>query len=260
MQSSESELEQEISQSGNLERRPQLFRLLRQSELFFLVPYHPELTGGKIRGAPHFVVWKSDMDGRRVVIFTSEKRAHEATTKLSIPAKQYAVASMIGVDVFGTIADCGENFTINPASGAERQLFMDAATAASLADGWILMPNEGGMTGVKVEDYPEPVLGPMREYLARDRGIFAAWLLEVPQTPGDTSPHKYVFGFYGKGSMERRKRAATSMAVKASQGAYDAIGVVIAGNDPAMAVMFEQMPPFYASPDHDRPIPPWPPK
>src|SRR5205809_643279 len=98
-----------------------MFRLLRESELVFLLPYHPEMEGGVMKlqnggKLPPFVVWSSPTDGKRIPIFSSLDRAQEACKKTGSRENQYNLCEMPGQQLF-EILSCQPNaIAINPAT------------------------------------------------------------------------------------------------------------------------------------------------
>jgi len=92
------------------EARPEFFRLLRESELSFLLPYHPEIEGEEMElkngdPMPPFVVWQNKK-GSFIPVFTSDARADAAVAKQTEERRfqkcPYSVGSMNGEVLFVT--------------------------------------------------------------------------------------------------------------------------------------------------------------
>src|SRR2546421_3506651 len=90
---------------------PQLFRLLRESTLVFLIPYHPEVMGDmRLQNGdpmPQFVIWQSPAEGKRIPIFSSIERANEACKKTGAPESHYALCEMLGQHLFEALRVAG---------------------------------------------------------------------------------------------------------------------------------------------------------
>ncbi len=123
---------------------PEMFRLLRESELAFLLPFHPEMEGsiGLKNGdaLPPFVVWQSKSDGPRVPIFSSIERAQEACRKTGARDNQYAICEMTGQELFHLISCQTHPIVLNPAT-TMRALFLDMEGIKQVAD--ISRPERG---------------------------------------------------------------------------------------------------------------------
>lgn len=192
------------------ESHPQLFRLLRENILVFLMPYHPELMGKfSLKNGdplPKFALWKG-ADGPQIPIFSSIERANEACKKIGIKDGTYALAELNGQQLFHLLSCQPNMVVINPAcnTGATH---LDINAVKMLADGSILEPippgNEksGQVQIVEPADYPTDFLQPLFRFLRERKEIQAAWLFrEAELTPeGQIS---YVFVLKSNGNEQQ---------------------------------------------------------
>lgn len=240
---------------------PQFFRLLRKSELVFLIPYHPEMVGeialksGDV--LPPFVVWKSPTDGLRVPIFTSMDRATEACANTGAREGQYAFCEMLGQQLFDLLSVQENAIVINPACSTP-STFLDLNAARKLADGSILIsePEEQRSGSVKIvdpADYPTDFLQPLFRFLRENPGIKAAWLFRE-QTPPD-APVSYVFVLKADGDTSAVENDFRIVATSACPKGVDYGVALLDAENAALLAITAQHTPFYAAPDYRAPSP-----
>jgi len=240
---------------------PELFRLLRESTLVFLLPYHPELVGSTITlksgdKLPKFVVWQSS-EGRQIPIFTSKRFANEACKKTGARDKQYAFAEMRGKELFDLLALQSDWIVINPACSTNA-VFLDIEGVKKLADGSILTPETGPMKQGTVQlvepaDYPTDFLQPLFVF-CRDRPqVKAAWLFrELPQ-PG--SPTCYVIMLKIVGDTAALERDFRVVAGCACPEDVEYGLILIDPNNTELVKVTSTSTPFYAALDYKAPGP-----
>lgn len=183
------------------ESHPELFRLLREATLVFLIPYHPEIMGRiTLKNGdplPKFAVWKSS-DGVRVPVFSSIERANEACKAIGVKDGTFAFAELNGQQLFHLLSCQPNEVVINPAckTGAT---FFDQNAIRMLADGSILQPippGEPQRTGqvqiVDPADYPTDFLQPLFRFLRERTEVKAAWLFREPE-PTPDGKISYIF-------------------------------------------------------------------
>jgi hypothetical protein len=241
---------------------PELFRLLRESTLVFLLPYHPELKGSTItvgRGdrLPKFVVWESASEGRRIPVFSSPNCANEACKRVGARDGQYALAEMQGKELFALLA-CQQNpIVINPACGTNAT-FLDINAVKKLADGSILTPEEGDRKLGTVQivdpaDYPTGFLQPLFGFLRERPQVKAAWLFREVSRPGAPASYVFVLKTTGDSSAVERDFRVVANSACPEDAEY---GVTLFDPNNAQLVQAtSRFTPFYAAPDYPAPSP-----
>lgn len=242
------------------ESHPRLFRLLCESTLVFLMPYHPEIMGTmSLKNGdqgPKFVVWKG-AEGLRIPIFTSIERANEACKKIGARDKQYALAEMNGQQLFALLSSQKYSVMINPACGPATT-HLDTNAIKMLADGSILKPiddgprREGKVVIVDPADYPTDLLQPLFFFLRNRKEVKAAWLFREADLPPD-SKVSYVFVLKVVGNAEKLKQDFAVVATGAAPPDVEfGVTTLDAANKPLVAITAKATP-FYAAPGFKSP-------
>ena len=236
------------------EGQPDLFRQLRDAELAFLMPYHPEMEGMVEVGngsTMTFCVWENP-NGRFVPVFTSAERAEQALEATGMGDKPFVVGEMKGEWLFAALAGQEEKVVLNPACGMG-EILLDHNAVAKIADGSILKPIDdesesvsGAVKLVDPADYPTDFLQPLFQFLRTRPEVKAAWLFQ--QTDGPKERTVYVFGLWATGDTETA-RQDFSVVAKAAHPAETDFGVFIMDPaEPQMAEMMRRHQPFFAAP------------
>ena len=245
------------------ESHPTLFRLLRESTLVFLMPYHPEIMGTMSLKSgdqgPKFVVWKGS-EGPRIPIFSSIERANEACKKIGARDKQYALAEMNGQQLFALLSSQKYPIMINPACGPATT-YLDNNAIKMLADGSILEPvqkrgpqKEGKVVIVDPADYPTDLLQPLFFFLRNRKEVKAAWLFREADLP-EESKTSYVFVLKVVGDAEKVKQDFGVVATGAAPPNIEfGVTTLDPKNGPLVAITSKATP-FYAAPDFKAPGP-----
>lgn len=235
---------------------PEVFRLLRESPLIFLMPYHPELVGTEetMRSGdpmPQFALWSSDEQGRTIPVFTSVACAQDGCRKVGTPANTYVFAQMVGKDLFDLLRRLPEGVAINPACRTS-VLFLDGAALCKLADGSILDPEPGELKEstaniVDAADYPTDFLQPLFCFLRTRPEVRAAWLLrETEELPG--APVSYVFVLQLDGKAPEVERDFRLVARSACPKDAEYGVTLLDRKNKSMMAMAKESTPFYAAP------------
>ncbi|MDB6024521.1 MAG: hypothetical protein JWM68_744, partial [Verrucomicrobiales bacterium] len=123
---------------------PEIFRLLRESDLIFLLH---NTTGSKgvlpwvdIGQVPEFAVWGSVRSGMKIPIFSSHEAARSACREIGVWNK-FSFRQINGRKLFELLAQQEESFAINPVC-SEYAMHLDVSHAEELADGSILKPRK----------------------------------------------------------------------------------------------------------------------
>jgi hypothetical protein len=264
MKAALNDLERVYMATRGPEGYPTLFRKLLESNLVFLIPYHPEFVGTTFQlkngdPAPKFVVWKSASEGAQIPIFTSIQRANDACKKIGARDAQYAIAEIKGEQLFAILRCQNYPIMINPATGLET-MFLDSNAIRMLADGSIFDPMHGGeqkqgtVEIVQPADYPTNFLQPLFQFLRDHAEIKAAWLFREVPAP-NPSRVSYVFVLKAHGDAEKVKKDFAVVA-KSSCPENTDFGVTLL--DPQNAPLVQitsRSPAFYAAPDYKSPSP-----
>ena len=242
------------------ESYPELFRLLRESKLAFLLPYHPEMEGsiGLKNGdsLPPFVVWKNPQDGCHIPIFTSLERAQEACAKTRSRAKQYVICEMLGRELFHLLSVQEHPITLNPATSMP-VLFLDLNGVKAVAR--VRKSNEdqpeqqGRVQLLTAADYPTDLVQALFQYFRQCPEVQAAWISKLIERtePGTV----YVLLTLATG--ERKKLQDATLIVAGSackKGETMHMHFIEPGPSP-FPVMQTNFPPFYAAPNYKTPNP-----
>ena len=95
---------------------PEFYRQLAQGELWFLVPYHPEVEDADIElknGSPlPFAVLRDDQ-GEVVPLFSSEGRLHEGLERGRVPPRTYLCGDMPARQVLEILGHAGLRAVVN---------------------------------------------------------------------------------------------------------------------------------------------------
>src|SRR5580765_7915609 len=97
---------------------PDFYRLLTQGELWFLVPWHPEIEGEclEIRnGSPLPFAMLEDEKGVVVPLFSCEERVDEALKNASIPDRTYSAGAMPAIQVLEILGKADFRAVLNKA-------------------------------------------------------------------------------------------------------------------------------------------------
>jgi hypothetical protein len=243
------------------QHHPQLFRLLREAELVFLVPYHPEIMGDVTIQAgdpmPKFMLLQSPGQGTRIAIFSSMKCANEACKKLGIPDGQFALCLMIGKGLFDMIRHQTHAIVINPACHTNA-LFLDLNGVKMLADGSILAPETGENRRGTVQivppaEYPTDFLQPLFVFLRGRPEVKAAWLFREVQPKEGGIHYVFILKMVGPdtGVLQDFRIIANSSRPKGAD-----YGVTLFDPNHAELVKITSAhTPFYAAPDYPAPGP-----
>ena len=185
---------------------PEFYRRLRESELWFLMPYHPELELGMMKIEPGTeMAFESFMmkTGMEVPVFTSEEQLRYALRVRKESARSYAVAKLPGATLFQILAGQPLPVVMNPHSEMGEAVF-ETEAVKNLGDGSILKPlknageqgnDEGGysaqLTILDVADRPTKLVQPVFEYIGQHDIFRAAWVFGngLPETWDRRSYH-----------------------------------------------------------------------
>ena len=169
---------------------PAFMRLLRESPLSFLTPYHPELDTGEMElkpGSEMSIETFTMRDGTMVPVFTSEGQLRRSLRTMNQSARRFTVMTMDGATLFSILASQPHPVIINPHSELGEAV-LQTGTVKKLADGSALRPvtnagesspdggREMSLTILNVADHPTDIIQPVFEYLRQHPIFRAAWI------------------------------------------------------------------------------------
>lgn len=244
---------------------PRFLRELGKGELWFLIPYHPEVIDQEMRienGMMSPFVELVDATGPLVPVFSSYERAEEALRVAKVPANTYAAASMQAVLVLEVLSKMEIRGMLNQ-SCKTGQMILSPEMMRDVADGSAFQPEEcdGEIVTHRLHiidpaDYPTDLLQPVFEILRQHRNFRAAWVLENG-TPdgGEVGGRHFQFVI----QMEPRDAAIYHdfnlvMASAAHATGHQAdSGYVESDDEEYLASLWREVLPFYIAPDHEPP-------
>lgn len=243
------------------QHHPQLFRFLRDADLCFLLPYHPEMQGGIRLGngdaLPPFIIWQSQTDGKRIPVFTSLGRAEEACERTDAAGNQYSLGEMPGQQLFDLLRRTEESVVLNPACALPAML-LDLTVVRKIADGSIFAPEpqetkNSTVTIVEPADYPTDFLQPIFRFLRERPEMEAAWLFREDKPPGTRTSYVFVLKVRGdSAAMQNDFKIVATGACPQGMG----FGVcLLDGEFPLLEQVASTCTPFYAAPDYKAPSP-----
>lgn len=172
---------------------PALYRALSEGELWFLIPWHPEVEeagGMELENGMPLPFSQIEVKGETVVpLFSSFERAREAMKKFRLPARTYSTAVMeaklvlqiLGATELRAVVNKGcktGEVTIPP------DLMRDLANGEALQPLGSDAPTESGKVQIlDPSDYPTNLIQPAFEILRAHREFRAAWVFGAPGEP-----------------------------------------------------------------------------
>ncbi|MDB6056948.1 MAG: sseB [Verrucomicrobiales bacterium] len=239
--------------------RPELFRQLLKSALWFLLPFHPEMQG-VVRlenGEPIPFEQLKCSDGVFVPIYTSDQRAIESAKRLNAASppgsrsQKHIIAEMDGLALFKTLAAQNLQVVINPACGTD-PLFFPLDAVKKIADGTAQEPfqpaagERGIVKVVEPADYPTDFVQPLFDYLRTRSEIDAVWLLQQTDAPPDKIV--YALGILASGDVEHVENDLGIVGHPVRPKGAEFTVVRLDVKNPAIKNMIAGFPPFYAAP------------
>lgn len=240
-----------------IEETVEYFRLLRECNLVFLAPYHPEIEGeNKVGTDGQMVLTAWSVNAEDVIpIFTSVERADEAMTKRGQPNERYVVGEMIGKELMKGFAPPHNRLRVmmNPGCSCGSR-FMDGKMIASILDGsalYIPTPGEQAMNGLVISlpaGQPAILREPLGKFLRSVPEARAAWLFyeENPKPPAEKC---YVFALLLEGGdPEMLKRDAALAIESVCPPEWRSRALLIDPKDPGFEDVIACVIPFYSVP------------
>ncbi len=244
---------------------PELMRRLGEGELWFLVPYHPEVEGEKMElknGMPLPFSQFEDKEGVFVPLFSSYERLRESMKRARFPARTFSAGSMPAKQVLEILGKLDLRAVLNYECPKTGQVGLPPNMLRDVADGSALEPDtellptvEMALDIIDPADYPTDLIQPAFEILRKHPAFRAAWVFErgkgQPTAKGGRryqilvlmSPRDAVF-FH---DLNLVVQSTTTPTNEVDIGHLDE-------NNPAyIATLWQQAAPFYTAPDYVRP-------
>jgi hypothetical protein len=245
----------------SLEETVEFFRLLRESNVTFIAPYHPEIEGENRVGSDGkliLTVWRIGAE-EVIPIFTTPERLDEAMQGRGRPGELYAAGQMAGKELFRAFCPPHNKFrvAINPGCMCGTH-FLDPERIQGIVDGSALKlpsPGELAMGGLVIslpERLPERLQGPLAKFLGGIPEVQAAWLFweEKPKPPFE---QVYVLGLAmaGGDTAELLKEAALAIA-SLCPPEWSSRAMIMDPKDPGFTEIM-RCPPFHRTADFEPP-------
>ena len=244
---------------------PEFYRQLAQGELWFLVPYHPEVEDADLElknGSPlPFAVLRDDQ-GEVVPLFSSEGRLHEGLERGRVPPHTYLCGDMPARQVLEILGHAGLRAVVNK-SCATGEVTIPPDLMRALADGSALAPHDLGrqpeeqMSVIPIDaaDYPTDLIQPVFEVLRRHPQFRAAWVFGF--TPAAAPPAEQR-GYCLTLLMEPRDETLlheVNLVAHAARPPTHEIKITLVDETDAgyVAQLFAAAPPFFTAADYGRP-------
>jgi hypothetical protein len=246
--------------------KPEFYRQLAEGELWFLLPFHPEVEGEVLElknGSPLPFAMLEDKQGLLVPLFSSEARLEEGLKKGKVPDRTYSAAAMPAVQLLEILGKAGLRAILNK-SCATGQIVIPPDLMRDLADGTALTPmtpgprEHGKVKILDPADYPTNLIQPVFELLRRHRNFRAAWIFSTLETePQPAAGRAYRMLIL----MEPHDDAMfhnLNITVQSARSQTDDVQLGLADESDVVyiAKLFAQAPPFYIAADYGQPPPP----
>lgn len=244
---------------------PELYRQLIQGELFFLLPYHPEMEiGARMpiqNGSPLPFCVQTETSGREIVpIFSSEARLEESLRTGNAPPNRFLCGAMPAVQVLELIGKC-DLWTVINRGCATGELSLPPDLLCDLADGSVFAPmaasetKHAAVTVLDPADYPTDLIQRAFEFIRQQRAFRAAWVFLLPPTANVTAgPPTYQLLFL-MSPQNQTLFHDLNLALHCAppQGLAFEIGMVDETDKVQVMTLFAKAQPFYITQDFVRP-------
>jgi SseB protein C-terminal domain/SseB protein N-terminal domain len=240
---------------------PELFRQLTEGELWFLIPYHPEIAGEwmavKEGEAPPFCMIADEEGGEVVPLFSSEERVEEGLEKHDVPEHTYMAAAMPAVLLLELLGKGNLRAVVNKGC-ATGQVTIPANLMRGLADGSALRPRpglgtkEGRLKHVDPVDYPTNLLQAVFEFIRRHPNFRAAWVFDsslVVEKPVEGRCWQLIFVMSPRDEVLSHDLDLIIQSVRSPEDHVE-MGLLDEEDTAAIEKLFSETEPFYAAPGY----------
>ncbi len=243
---------------------PDLMRELREGDLWFLLPYHPELEGEAMELKSGMQLPFSMLqEGEDIVvpIFSSSERLDESLQTAKIPALTYCAGCMPAQQMLEILGKAELCAVLNK-SCHTGQMVIPPDMMRDVADGSALKPpnspttrEKGTVRAVDPADYPTDLLQAVFESLRQHRQFLAAWIFEdVVEQPLPAGGRRFRFMIL----MDPRDALIFhdfNLVANSAHNEEDQVALCYAEEkDPEfVSLLWKTAMPFYTAPGYERP-------
>jgi hypothetical protein len=242
------------------------FRELRESILYFFMPYRPGMDGVFSVGNGStltFITWT--VEGEVMIpVFTSSARAEEALRAAGKWHEKNGLGEMLGKELLHVISMTPGHcpVVVNPGCTSGSRV-MDAKMVLSIVDEsalYLPTPGELALNGLVMSlpqspSQPARLREPLGKFFSGLPEVKAAWLFYEEQ-PAKPFEQVYVLGMIVEGGdAEELKREAALAIQGACLPEWNSRVWLMDPKDAGLKEVIAGVTPFYAAPDFKRPIP-----
>jgi SseB protein N-terminal domain len=239
---------------------PEFYRQLTQGELWFLVPYHPEVEGETIviQGGARlpFAVLR-DENGEIAPLFSSRERLQEGLRNGRVPPRAYSAGAMPAQQVLEILGKSGLRAVINQ-SCATGEVTIPPDLMRDLADGSALKPppekEEQKQAKLKIlspADYPTSLIQPVFEFMRLHKNFRAAWIFLCGEIPADG--YQFLFLMQPEDEAIFNDLNITVQAARSKTKDKVELGMLDERDVEYIATLFRKVPAFYVAADYKPP-------
>ncbi|MGH7953709.1 MAG: SseB family protein [Limisphaerales bacterium] len=238
---------------------PEFYRQLRQGELWFLVPYHPEVEGEVLEiknGSPLPFAMLQDKEGEIVPLFSSEARLEEGLRNGSVPPHTYSAGDMPALQVLEILGKTGLRAVLNKGC-ATGEIVIPANLMRDLADGSALKPSpvksQSETKALKIlnpADYPTDLIQPAFEFMRRHKHFRAAWIFLNGENP---ARYQFLILMHPQDATLFHDLNMTIQAARVKTKDEVELGLLDEKDSESIAQLFKQAPAFYIAADYTQP-------
>jgi hypothetical protein len=239
---------------------PDLCRELIKGELWFLVPFHPEVEGECIEiknGSPLPFAMLQDEKGAVVPLFSSETRLDEGLRNGKMPSNKYSAAAMPAIQALDILGKADLRAVVNK-SCATGDIIIPANLMRDLSDGSALAPSpslqqeHGTGNIVNPADYPTHLVQPAFELMRRHRNFRAAWIISLPHTKPGAPPDARWQMLILMEPPDQQMFHDLNLAVSSARVSPDeiALGLLDETDSKLIQNIFRRAAPFYVASDY----------
>ena len=235
---------------------PEFFRMLREAQLFFLLPRQRGTDTVEWKQpdtiVPQFVAFGNHSAGQHIPIFTSKAAARNACRNLGAP-NGFTYFHTSGRNLLDLLSRQVNPIAINPACGLKNPMGFGIEDIKALADGSALeVPdlndNKGRLQLLSPVDYPMEMVHAVLAFCRKTPSIRAAWLMKDAGIADKENCHVYILDVNGP---EENIQHDFAMIARMSCPKDVTWGVqIIDSTDPSDTQIPDDMPPFYAAKGH----------
>jgi type III secretion system (T3SS) SseB-like protein len=239
---------------------PEFYRQLSQGELWFLVPYHPEVEGETLEikgGSPLPFAVLRDENGEIAPLFSSRERLQEGLKNGRVSPRAYSAGEMPAKQVLEILGKSGLRAVINQ-SCATGEITIPPDLMRDLADGSALKPppekEEQKQARLKIlspADYPTNLIQPVFEFMRLHKNFRAAWIFLCGKIPANG--YQFLFLMQPQNEAIFNDLNITVQAARSKTKDKVELGMLDEQDVDYIAKLFRQVPAFYVAADYKPP-------